>query len=90
MAGGLLVVAEMLGMIGSAARLMTEDLREAAEAKKDYDAAISGSSMSRATGGGASTMGSSSGAPDGNAGMSKAVTAAGLKAALAVTRRRAQ
>lgn len=74
-----------------AGQVAAESFRDAAAAKREYAVAGGGevtSSMSRATGGGASTMGSSSGAPDGNAGMSKAVTAAGLKAALAVTRKR--
>ena len=72
---GLTVVAEMIGMIGQAARLAASDLAKAAEAADTYAAAVgasTGSSMGNA-GGGASTMGASSGGP---------VTANGLSIAL--------
>ena len=77
--------------LAAAGQVAAESFRDATATKREYVAAgglETSSSMSRASGGGASTMGASSGAPDGNAGMSKAVTAAGLKVALAVTRKR--
>ena len=78
--------------LAAAGQVAAESFRDATAAKREYVAAgglETSSSMSRASGGGNSTMGVSSGAPSSGAGMSKAVTAAGLAAALAVTRGRA-
>ena len=75
---GLLDVAEMIGMIGAAAKLTAADLREAADAQRSYNeqAAVTGaettSSMPSA-GGGTSSMGASASGPLTAAGMALAV-----------------
>lgn len=80
MSRGLLVVAEMLGMIGKAAKLATADIRETVEAKRDAEQP-SGSAVSRASGTGAAAAGMGAAASNG-------VTANGLAAALQITRGR--
>lgn len=83
MARGLLAVAEMIGMIGQAAKLATADLRATAEAKREAEqpGASTSYSVTRAAGTGSTTpgMGSATGT---------AVTTNGLAAALQITRGR--
>ncbi len=73
---GLLDVAEMIGMIGAAAKLTAAELREAADAQRSYNEEAANSettSSMNSAGGGTSSMGASSGGP---------VTAAGMSLAL--------
>lgn len=77
MARGLLAVAEMIGMIGEAAKLATADIRETVKAAET--ATATSSSVTRASNAPAGTMGA---APSGG------VTTNGLSAALQITRRR--
>lgn len=79
MSRGLLAVAEMIGMIGQAAKLAAADLREANAAAKP--SAGTSSSVTRASGTGSTTTGM--GATTGTG-----VTANGLAAALQITRGR--
>ena len=70
---GLTVVAEMIGMIGAAARLAASDLAKATEAAETYNAAVTGGSATSSmpsAGGNGGGMGASSGGASGSAGMS--------------------
>jgi len=69
---GLTVVAEMIGMIGQAARLAASDLSKAADAADTYAAAMGGTTTSTmpSAGGNGGGMGASSGGGSGTAGMS--------------------
>lgn len=82
-APGLLAIPEMIGMIATAAKLATADLKETVEAKREAEraGAATSSSLSRAAGTGSTTaaMGASAGT---------GVTTNGLAAALQITRGR--
>ncbi len=89
---GLNVVAELLSRIAERGSLAATSIREATEARKDYNAELreterieNSSTVTKAKGSPASTMGSREGAGSGGAGVPKAVTAAGTIAALKVT-----
>lgn len=79
MSTGLLAVAEMLGMIGEAAKLATADIRETVKAAET--ATATSSSVARAAGTGSTTPGMGSATGTG-------VTTNGLAAALQITRGR--
>lgn len=88
--GGLILVLQRLQQIAVAGSLAASSLREAAEERKAYNEELretarienSSSAVSKAKGGGASTLGAREGAGSGGAGVPKAVTAAGTIAAL--------
>lgn len=93
--GGLILVVKRVQQIASAFSLAATEIREAADARKTYNAELreterieNTSSVGRAKGSPASTMGSREGAGSGGAGVPKAVTAAGTIAALQITRGR--
>lgn len=94
--GGLILVLQRLQQIAVAGSLAASSLREAAEERKAYNEELretarienSSSTVSKAKGGSESTMGASHGASSGGSGVPKAVTAAGLNAALASLRGR--
>lgn len=84
MSSGLIAVAEMLGMVGKAAKLAAMDLREANEiAAKTPAGAATSYSLSRATGTGTGSPTAGMGAAP-----SDGVTTHGLAAALQITRGR--
>jgi len=79
-------VGEEMRAVAGEARSAAEEVEYLGRVEQEYTASTS--SVSRAKGGPAGTMGSSSGASGGGVGVPKAVTASGLAAALAVTRGR--
>jgi vacuolar-type H+-ATPase subunit H len=92
---GLTVVAELLSHIAERGSLAATSIREATDARRDYNAELreterleNSSTVTKAKGAGDSTMGSREGAGSGEAGVPKAVTVAGLNAALAALRGR--
>lgn len=86
MSRGLIAVAEMLGMVGKAAKLAAIDLREANEiAAKTPAGAATSYSLSRATGTGTGTGSTTAGM---GAAQADGVTTNGLAAALQITRGR--
>lgn len=84
-----------LQQVGEEMRAVAGDARSAAEeveylgrVEQEYEAQSANFGVARAKGSPAGTMGSSSGASGGGAGVPKAVTAAGAIAALQITRGR--
>lgn len=84
-APGLLAIPEMIGMIATAAKLATADLKETVEAKREAEraGAATSYSLSRATGTGTGSTTAGMGAAQADG-----VTTNGLAAALQITRGR--
>lgn len=77
-------ISSSLGLIASSAQATAKELTKARKAKAEYDRRDTTSSMARAAGGAASTMGASGGSGSGASGITPgAVTAKGLTAAIA-------
>lgn len=72
-------IANSLGMIGASARAAAADLRDTAKAQTEAARAESRSSMARAAGGQASTMGTSSGSSTPGGSMTSTALATALQ-----------